>query len=207
MYRKYNSIRKKANKKSLSYVVRHFSLGKPYENNEAAAVRETLERTLHKRALWHLCKPSLDQDTINWNGSSDFITCFLCARSCCINWVASTTSCLKEETLGYQVIQLDRDRDEDEDERSFDLGGVSHCSSALPWQPYETYLNGCLCCSRLSFVFFFARAVLGTIGLVPEREQYLAAARQKLLNFLPSFRSYFTQFTIWTRRLGDIWAL
>lgn len=59
---------------------------------------------------------------------------------------------LKEEMLRYQVnsqSDASANADRDEDERSFDLGGVSHCSSSLPWQPYETYLSGCLHCSAI----------------------------------------------------------
>lgn len=36
--------------------------------------------------------------------------------------------------------------------RAYDLGGVSHCLVALPWQPYETYLSGCLS-SALSLIY------------------------------------------------------
>lgn len=92
---------------------------------------------------------------------------------------------LKEEMLRYQV------NSRDEDERSFDLGGVSHCSSSLPWQPYETYLSGCLHCSAI--VILHVQCWEPTARSLGERSQ---RARQKLLNFLPSSRSYFTQFTI-----------
>lgn len=100
---------------------------------------------------------------------------------------------LKEEMLRYQVnsqSDASANADRDEDERSFDLGGVSHCSSSLPWQPYETYLSGCLHCSAI--------VILHVQCWEPRRLwERSERARQKLLNFLPSSRSYFTQFTIW----------
>lgn len=101
---------------------------------------------------------------------------------------------LKEEMLRYQVnsqSDASANADRDEDERSFDLGGVSHCSSSLPWQPYETYLSGCLHCSAI--VILHVQCWEPTARSLGERSQ---RARQKLLNFLPSSRSYFTQFTI-----------
>lgn len=58
--------------------------------------------------------------------------------------------CLKEDTLRYQVnISTAANpigfREMMSTMHAYDLGGVSHCLVALPWQLYETYLSGCLC--------------------------------------------------------------
>lgn len=118
--------------------------------------RETLDRTLHKRPPWQfVCKPSLGSghNQLKWKQRLHHLfplRALLLHKSSDDEILREEI--LKEETPGYQVIPIysQAEHDRDEDELAFDLGGVSHCSSALPWQPYETYLSGCLS-SRLLF--------------------------------------------------------
>lgn len=103
--REKNSILKKANKKSLSYVVRHFGWQMEWKQRTSEDQRNAKRRSTKLRGrstkghgtYANLCffvfyGTRTQQSTINWNESSDFITCFLCARyscsgfcSCCIN--------------------------------------------------------------------------------------------------------------------------
>lgn len=125
--------------------------------------------------------------TINWNGSSDFITCFLCARSCCINWGPCKRRC-SDIRLTARAMPV---RMPTETRMSAHLI-LEVCLIVHPrFRGSHTKL--------ISADAYTARLVILHVqcweprGLWERSER----ARQKLLNFLPSSRSYFTQFTIW----------